>query len=118
MQPCPSRSAHQKSVRNMLLLPLAWKVLLDEFKNSEEVPFKLVREKSLIRPDPDKVLREATSQFSGKRCLVPADSAMTIVVRYALLEDPSLSELRAMLKLPRRDPTDSGATLVGNSCYF
>ena len=82
--------------------------LFDKFRESSEVPSAILKEMKLVRPSPDKVLRvvktriSAGSRGGGRRVLIPADAAATLVLRNGITDTPSLKELKelALLKEP------------------
>lgn len=63
------------------------KPVLDLFREHCSVPLAILKDKEIVRPTPDKVLRVV-----GKN-LVPADAPMRLVLRYGLAEAPSWEDL-------------------------
>ena len=67
------------------------------FRQQNEVPDRMLEEWKLARPSPDKVLRLTLSPSDSEPVLVPADAAMAIVLRFALVKLPKLKELKEMV---------------------
>ena len=67
------------------------------FKEQNEVPRSVLRVMNIERPSPDKVLRLKLSPSDSEPVLVPADAAMAIVLRFALVKLPKLKELKEMV---------------------
>ena len=78
------------------------KALYDKFRESSEVPSAILKDMELVRPSPDKVLREVNvrvspgSHGSGRYILIPADTATFLVLRTGISEIPSIEELKAL----------------------
>jgi hypothetical protein len=68
------------------------------FKEQKEVPDRMLEDMTIQRPSPDKVLRLKLSPRGSESVLVPADAAMAIVLRFALVESPTLKELKEMVR--------------------
>jgi Zn-dependent metalloprotease len=61
-----------------------------------ELPSSYFREKKIVRPSPDRVLREKMK--ANKVVLVPVNSAMALVLKHNLrVEAPSIKELKVMI---------------------
>ncbi|OYZ41345.1 MAG: hypothetical protein B7Y31_06035 [Novosphingobium sp. 16-62-11] len=69
------------------------------FLKQSEVPTQQLKQRKLARPSPDKVLRVKRSS-TGPSVLVPANAPIAVVLRFALMEAPSLQELKRMLRNP------------------
>lgn len=68
--------------------------ILDMFTKQPEVPRSVLREKKLVQPSPDKVLRAVKK--GNEMVLVPTDPAMRMVLCRGLKKVPSVEELLAM----------------------
>ena len=69
--------------------------LFAHFTSTDAEPLSTLAAMKLVRPSPDKVLREATRD--GEAVLVPSTQALAAVLRYGLKKPPSIAALKAML---------------------
>ena len=79
------------------------------FKEQNEVPRTVLREMNIERPSPDKVLRLQLSPSDNELVLVPADAAMAVVLRFALVKPPKLKELKEMVRVMSPTPPSPAA---------
>ena len=88
------------STRNkMLAANPKFKNLIQLYQTQDEVPEKFLREKKLVLPPSNKVLRVATGKhFKDENVLVPADPFLAFALRHDLKRAPSIGELRQMTK--------------------
>ena len=70
--------------------------LYAKFATEESVPSIALEDIKLVRPSPDKVLREVLQ--GQERVLVPATPAMRFVLRHGLQRAPALDALKGMLQ--------------------
>ena len=81
------------------------KSILDLYKTQNEIPEELLNEKGISSPSPNKVLRVVLRSHVAK--LVPADTAMALVLRFCLRTTPSIEVLQ---KLLTNDGSDGAAS--------
>jgi len=86
-----------KSRDTMLAAHPAMQSILDHFKTQNEVPMSLLTKMSIINPSPNKVLRIVLRGHVAM--LVPADAAMSLVLRLCLSTTPSIEELQKLLAM-------------------
>jgi len=88
------------STRNkMLAANPEFENLIQLYQTQDEVPEKFLREKKLVLPPSNKVLRVAMGKhFKGENVLVPADPFLAFALRHDLKRAPSIGELRQMTK--------------------
>jgi hypothetical protein len=72
--------------------------LIQLYQTQDEVPEKFLREKKLVLPPSNKVLRVATGKHFKGKVLVPTDPFLAFALRHDLQETPSIGELREMTK--------------------
>ena len=80
--------------------------VLDEFRRVDEVAESRLRD--IVSPSLIKVLRSAAAQGGKATVLVPADSAMALVLRHRFETVPALGELRALCAEDRSPKPSSG----------
>ena len=77
--------------------------LFDSFRGAARVPYSALKAQQIVRPSPDKVLRDVFAIGAGgapEDVLVPADAATALVLRFGLTEVPTMAALAAMLAMP------------------
>ena len=74
------------------------------FRDQDEVLHSVLREMTLTRPSPDKILRTTSTEDCF---LIPADAATAIILRFGLTEAPRLREL---MELMRNNPPPTSRT--------
>jgi hypothetical protein len=90
------------NINNALTSNERLKSLYDKFRENSEVPSAILKDMKLVRPSPDKVLRQVKmrvtpgSHGSGRYILIPADAATALVLRTGINEIPSIDELKAL----------------------
>ena len=67
------------------------------FATADAVPLSVLVELKLVRPSPDKVLREVSRD--NEAVLIPATEAMAVVLRHGLTKKPSMDALKAMFPM-------------------
>ena len=91
-----------KNINTALTSNERLQALYDKFRENSEVPSAILKDMKLVRPSPDKVLREVNmrvspgSHGSGRYILIPADAATALVLHTGITEIPSIDELKTL----------------------
>jgi hypothetical protein len=91
-----------KNINTALTSNERLQALYDKFRENSEVPSAILKDMKLVRPSPDKVLREVNmrvnpgSHGSSRYILIPADAATALVLRTGITEIPSIDELKTL----------------------
>ena len=94
------RGLLDKAIRNRdssVVADVRLEELYSLLTKQSEIEHSHLRKFRLQRPSPDKVLRLKLSPSDSEPVLVPADAAMAIVLRFALVKLPKLKELKEMV---------------------